>query len=103
MQVTRDGGGAPVWAADSELFYWQGNLLFVVPVATTPELTIGEPEALFTTSRYTSNTSREYDVSGDGQRVLMAKIPEASEPREVQIVLNWFTELERLAGRGGAR
>jgi len=103
MQATRDGGGAPVWAADSELFYWQGNLLFVVPVATTPELTIGEPEALFTASRYTSNTSREYDVSGDGQRVLMAKIPEASEPREVQIVLNWFTELERLAGRGGAR
>jgi serine/threonine protein kinase len=31
------------------------------------------------------------------------EIPEASKPREVQIVLNWFTELERLAGPGGVR
>jgi len=35
--------------------------------------------------------------------ILVVKIPEASKPREVQIVLNWFTELERLAGPGGAR
>jgi serine/threonine-protein kinase len=102
-QVTRDGGGAPVWAANSELFYWQGDRLFVVPVGTTPGLTIGEPEALFSVSRYTTNTSREYDVTADGRRILIAKIPEASEPREVQIVLNWFSELERLAGPGGAQ
>jgi hypothetical protein len=66
-------------------------------------LTIGEPEALFTSQRYTTKTSREYDVTADGRRILIAKIPEASEPREVQIVLNWFSELERLAGPGGAR
>jgi len=102
-QVTRDGGGAPVWAANSELFYWNGDHFFAVPVGTTPGLTIGEPEALFTASRYTTNTSREYDVIADGRRIIIAKIPEASEPREVQVVLNWFTELDRLAGPGGAR
>jgi len=102
-QVTRDGGGAPVWAANSELFYWNGDRFFAVPVGTTPELTIGEPEALFTVSRYSTNSSREYDVTADGRRIIIAKIPEASEPREVQVVLNWFTELERLAGPGGAR
>ena len=102
-QVTRDGGGAPLWAANSELFYWNGDRLFAVPVGTTSELTIGEPEALFTVSRYTTNTSREYDVTADGRRIIIAKIPEASEPREVKVVLNWFTELERLAGPGGAR
>ncbi len=72
-------------------------------IGTTPVLTIGEPEGLFTSQRYTTNTSREYDVTADGRRILIAKIPEASQPREVQIVLNWFTELERLAGPGGAR
>ncbi len=102
-KVTRDGGGAPVWAANSELFYWHGNRLFAVPVGTTPGLSIGEPEALFTASRYTTNSSREYDVTADGRRIIIAKIPEASDPREVQVVLNWFTELERLAGPGGAR
>ncbi len=102
-QVTRDGGGAPLWARNSELFFWNGDRLFAVPVRTTPELTIGEPEGLFTAQRYTTNTSREYDVTADGRRVLIAKIPEASQPREIQIVLNWFSELERLAGLGGAR
>jgi hypothetical protein len=102
-QVTRDGGGAPLWAANSELFYWNGDRLFAVPVGTTPELSIGEPEALFTASRYTTNSSREYDVTADGRRIIIARIPEASQPREVQVVLNWFTELERLAGPGGAR
>jgi serine/threonine-protein kinase len=102
-QVTRDGGEAPLWAGTTEFFYWDGNRLFAVPVRTTPELTIGEPVELFTASRYTTKTSREYDVTADGQRILIAKIPEASEPREVQIVLNWFSELERLAGPGGGR
>ena len=102
-QVTRDGGEAPVWAGNSDLFYWQGDRLFSVAVRTTPVLTIGEPEALFTATRYTTTTSREYDVSADGRHILVVKVPEASKPREVQIVLNWFVELERLAGPGGAQ
>jgi serine/threonine-protein kinase len=102
-QVTRDGGGAPLWAANSELFYWNENHLMAVPVGTTQGLTIGEPEALFTAFRYTTNKRREYDVTADGRRIIIARIPEASLPREVQVVLNWFSELERLAGPGGAR
>jgi serine/threonine-protein kinase len=103
IQVTSSGGEAPLWARNSELFFWNGDRLFAVPVRTTPELTIGEPEALFTSQRFTTNQSQEYDVTADGRRILMVKIPEASKPREVQIVLNWFTELERLAGPGGAQ
>ncbi len=103
IQATRDGGEAPMWAGNSELFFWNGDHFFTVPVRTTPELTIGEPEALFEARRYTRNMSQEYGVTADGRRFLMATIPEASKPREVQIVLNWFTELERLAGPGGPR
>ena len=94
---------APVWVGNSELFFWNGDRFFAVPVRTTPELSIGEPEAFFEARRYTRNMSQEYCVTADGRRFLMATIPEASKPREVQIVLNWFTELERLAGPGGAR
>ena len=101
VQVTRDGGEAPLWAGNSELFFWRGTRLFAVPVETTAELSIGEPEALFSSERYTTNQSREYDVSSDGRRILIARTPRESKPREVQIVLNWFDELERLAGPGG--
>ena len=93
----------PVWARDSELFYWVGDRCFAVTVATTPGLDFGEPEALFASQRFTTDESQEYDVTADGRRILMVKIPEASKPREVQVVLNWFPELERLAGPGGAR
>jgi serine/threonine-protein kinase len=103
VQVTRDGGEAPIWAGSSELFYWVGDRCFAVAVATTPGLEIGEPEALFTSRRFTTNASQEYDVTADGRRIVMVKIPEASKPREVQVVLNWFSDLERLAGRGGAK
>ena len=97
------GGEAPLWARNSELFYWRGNRLFAVQIGTEPELSIGEPEALFSAERYTTNLSREYDVSADGLRALIARTADASKPREAKIVLNWFTELERLAGPGGGQ
>jgi hypothetical protein len=28
----------------------------------------------------------------------MTRIPEGAKPREIQVVLNWFAELERLTG-----
>ncbi len=101
IQVTRDGGEAPLWAGNSELFFWRGDRLHAVQVRTTPELTIGEPESLFTAQRYTTDLCRDYDVSADGRRILIARIPQASRPREAEVVLNWFSELERLAGPGG--
>ena len=70
---------------------------------TAPELVVGEPEALFEARRYTTDLCREYDVSGDGRRVIITRTPEGSRPREAQVVLNWFSELERLAGPGGTR
>jgi hypothetical protein len=42
--------------------------------------------------------SREYDVAPDGERIVVLSTTETSEesrPR-IQIVLNWFEELERL-------
>jgi len=35
-----------------------------------------------------------YDVVPDGSRFLMVKLPPESEPRRVDIVLNWFQELK---------
>ena len=43
----------------------------------------------------------EYDVSADGQRFMMVRVERPNE--QINVVLNWFTELERLVGPGGSR
>jgi serine/threonine-protein kinase len=42
-------------------------------------------------------------LEADRRRILISRTPEGSSPREVQVVLNLFAELERLAGPGGGR
>jgi hypothetical protein len=50
--------------------------------------------------------ARTYDVSLDGQRFLMIKLPRSVDsptPRSVVIVQNWLEELRRLAPATSAR
>jgi serine/threonine protein kinase len=101
LQVSREGGTYPLWGKNGEIFFWHQDHLLAVPVQTRPSMSIGEPVRLFSTNHYVSWTNRGYDVTADGQRFVLARIPEASMPREVRVVFNWFTELERLVGPGG--
>ena len=100
IQVTRSGGSRPRWRGSSELFFKRGIEFIAVPVRTAPELEVGEPEVLFEFDGQISTYSHEYDVSADGQSFVFTRIPEASRPREIRVFLNWFAELERLAGGG---
>jgi hypothetical protein len=74
-------------------------------VATTlePRFTPGRPVALF---RYAgvyrmSGTAIAYDVHPDGKRFIMVSEAEgagdAGMRQQVNVVLNWFEELERVA------
>ena len=100
-QVSRSGGYNPRWGSNGELFFWRAGELCSVQIRMQPQLEIGEPSVLFTMDRYASTTNPEYTVSPDGRRFVMARVPEASKPREIRIVLNWFAELERMAGMDG--
>jgi len=102
--VTRNGGRYPRWAASGELFYWEGDVLFGVPVRTRPTLEVGEPRRLLTfpLSEGVSDASDAYDVSAQGRRFVMMRVPEALRPREVRVVFNWFGEMEKKL-REGAR
>ena len=61
-QVSRDGGGYPVWRADGkELFYLAADAtLMAVPIDGTDQFDIGVPQALFPTAVPRFNTSRVY-------------------------------------------
>lgn len=98
IQVSTAGGTHPKWSRDGrELFYRNGNKMMVVDVSTTPDLALSQPHVLFE-HRYafgSAQTIPNYDVSLDGRRFLMVK--DESSSGRLNIVLNWFEELHRLA------
>ncbi|MGH9198617.1 MAG: hypothetical protein ACRD1T_23150, partial [Acidimicrobiia bacterium] len=95
--VSTQGGTHPLWSRNgSELFYRSGNKMMAVSVSTGPEIVFSPPRLLFD-QRYsfTSQTVASYDVSPDGQRFVMVK--DDSDAGRLNLVLNWFDELRRLA------
>jgi hypothetical protein len=96
--VSTDGGTSVRWNSNGrELFYRNGDKMMVVDVSTSPELKLSAPRLLFE-QRYAfagSTTMANYDVSPDGQRFVMVK--DDSGSGRLNIVLNWFEELKRLA------
>ena len=98
--VSTDGGAEPVWAPNGrELFYRNGDKMMAVSIETDPELSIESPELLFEgrfAVTHRPDTPRNYDVSRDGQHFLMVQTVDDPAPTQINIVLNWFEELERL-------
>jgi Tol biopolymer transport system component len=100
-QVSTGGGTGPLWSLDgSELFFQSedGRRLFAVDIAAGPGLEIREQRLLFEGSFEVSHESvLSFDLSPDGRRFLMRQRPEGEMvARELVLVLEWFSELERL-------
>jgi len=102
VAVSTEGGTGPVWSRSGDrLFYRQGNLLMAVSVVSEPRLEVGRPEVVFdggwelsqptSLSYYAVN----YDVMPDG-RFLMVRNDPAAVPTRIEVVFNWFLELNRL-------
>ena len=95
-----EGGAEPIWSPDGrELFYrnLNGDQVMVASVETNPTFSAGRPRVLFEGNYYTSDRAsgyRYYDISPDGQRFLLIK--EESNQGQINVVLNWFEELQRL-------
>ena len=101
-QISSDGGVKPVWGPQGrELFYRNGEAMTVVRIQADPNFTPGGSEVLFTGSYISDSFGHtDYDISPDGQQVLMVRsgglTEETSERTELIIVQNWFEELKRL-------
>jgi serine/threonine-protein kinase len=99
-------GLAPVLAADgSELFFFDGNGLSVAPIQYSP-FRVGAVSQLFR-GRYWYGVGgedgalgRAWDVDSANDRFLVITLPDEEAPppparAEINVVLNWFEELER--------
>ena len=92
IQASTSGGERPRWRRDGkEIFFWGGTTLLSAAVSAGPPLRIDAPRPLFDFPA----SSGDYDVSGNGQRILMLTSPrESTEPAAVA-VLNWTDGLRR--------
>ena len=86
-----------MWSRDgTELFYWSGDQLYVAGITVGDAFQHGTPTELFEGTYVRTTTGHAaYDVSDDG-RFLMVKPEPSSPPRQLDVVLNWFEELEKL-------
>ncbi len=99
-QVSTSGGETPVYSRDGRrLFYRLGNRVMATEIVTAPTLTSSSPRVAFDISSTRVNTAAPtFDVSPTGDSIL-AVVParEGTRLNQVDVVVNWFEDLRRLA------
>jgi hypothetical protein len=103
-QITTDGGSWPVWVGNEIFFVREGGDILAVDVETHPAFRAGAARMVYQgKGRYdVRGLFPPFDVSSDGQRfILMKNSVRTDVANRVDVVLNWPTELQRLAPAGG--
>ena len=103
-RISQDGGYFPLWSPEgSELFYRPraslARTLRSVDIVTQPAFAFSNEQTLPVEGFNVVSSYRDYDMSPDGERLLMvfpADQSDSGEPARLQIniVLNWFEELK---------
>jgi hypothetical protein len=104
VQISVRGGKSPAWSSDGrEIFYRKTDAFYAVQLhADGDHVTPGQPEKMFEGDYYWTKTTRSYDVAPDGRFLLIKGSGEPSDsavieelfPTSIQVVQNWFAELE---------
>jgi serine/threonine-protein kinase len=92
VQVSTSGGINPRWSRNPlELIYrTRSDSLYAVPVQPGPELTLGEPRALFALG----SSLTDYDIHPDGRRFAFIRVG-SRDTEGLGVVLNWFENRQR--------
>ena len=86
QQISAEGGTFPVWRRDGkELFYRFGKQLMAAETRFVPVFSASKPKLLFK-----GDFDTNFDVSADGQRFLMVKLPKQPPRTEIKVVLGLF-------------
>ncbi len=95
-QISRAGGAEePRWSPDgTRVYYRSGQRIMAVSVATSPEISIGEPEVFFE-GEFVNVSGRSYDIHSNGQQGLVIRDISATGS-SVRVITNWFDMVERM-------
>jgi len=103
VQVSANGGTQPVWSpAGDRLFYREGNALMAVDIQTGPTFVAGKPRRLFDGGWHlpafvaaSRSSDIPFAVMPDGKRFLMVRFEREALPARIDIIFNWFEELNQ--------
>lgn len=99
-QISTEGGVEPAWSRDGrELFYrTRDGAVMAVPIASGPRFRPGTAMKVVAAGYFSAGPFRSYDPAPDGKRFLMIRgaSPDRASGPSLVVVLNWFSELERL-------
>jgi Tol biopolymer transport system component len=97
VPISIDGGTGPVWSRNSsELFYRAGDNLMSVQIRSMSPLVLGDRKNLLDVSAFEPAYYHDFDVSADGRRFLFIRSEPNARPTSLNVIVNWFPELERL-------
>jgi Tol biopolymer transport system component len=99
-QVSSTGGQEPRWRQDGrELFYLSAEgKMMAVTVTAGVSFEAGPPVPLFQTHRRQPVSAQDffsYDLSGDGQRFLIATRADKADSAPLTVLLNWASDMEK--------
>jgi serine/threonine-protein kinase len=100
--VSAGGGTEPLWSPNErKIFYRHEGKMMVAPIQTEPEFRPGSPYVLFEkTLKSGIYGTLSYDISPDGQRFLMIERNSEVTRNQLNVVLDWREELQRLVPTG---
>jgi dipeptidyl aminopeptidase/acylaminoacyl peptidase len=95
--VSTEGGNAPRWSPDGrEIIYRRGDAFLAATVrAPGDALAVGDSRRLFETRAASGRSTLQagYSVSPDGRRFLVLLLDPRAIPTQINVVQNWFEEL----------
>ena len=99
-KVSVSGGSVAVWRRDGKELYYiaSDGVLMTAPISTEEEPQVGGAQPLFAiriAPGLRGTNLRNYDVSADGQRFLVANLTEQAAAPRLTVVTNWRKALKR--------
>jgi Tol biopolymer transport system component len=95
------GWRGSAWSrAGREIVYRNGTKMMAVEVSTEPAFKAGRPKLLFEEKYLDPYFSEFYDITPDGERFVIIKPGERQLMTRINVVLNWFEELQRKVPTG---
>jgi len=89
----KEGSEEPRWTADGKrIIYRSGQQWMAVEIKNAETLEVDKPK-LIAEGDYINIGGFSFDISQDGQRLLLVKGSEQKTASEIRVIKNWFNEL----------
>jgi len=92
----REGSEEPRWTSDNKrIVYRSGQQWMEVEILDSEKLEVSRPKLLIK-GDYVNISGFSFDITKDGQKLLMSKGTDVRTAKEIKIVKGWFKELEKI-------